>query len=93
MKIVITNFEEAGMPQSVADHCQILLERRIQKEFPDGLPEEGSEVTILYSEKDPLGESQEPDDQAYFIYFVVDRILTPEENNSEFATVELSLIF
>ena len=91
MTITLTNVEEAGMPETMAQHCQTLLERRIKKEFPGQLPEPGAEVTILYSEKDPLGESSEPDDNAYFIYFTVENV-EPAEGGDP-GNVHLALVY
>ena len=70
MEIVLTNAEEAGMPEPMIGHCIQLLTWRIEKLYP-GLPNAGDHLEILYSEKDPLMESEEVDDTAYFIYFTV----------------------
>ena len=70
MQIILTNAGEAGMPETMQSHCRQLLEWRIEKKFTS-LPKPGDEVTILYSEKDPLMESGEVDDRAYFIHFTV----------------------
>lgn len=55
------------MPEEMAANCRILLERRIEKTV-NGLPEPGAEVTILYSDKDPLMQSEEVDDQSGLFY-------------------------
>jgi hypothetical protein len=88
MKIILTNALDAGMPEPMMDHCRILLERRIKKTFSE-IPGPGDEVTILYSDKDPLGQSNEVDDEAYLIYFVVE---TMEGADLESATLSLSLV-
>jgi hypothetical protein len=70
MKIELTNAAEAGMPETMIGHCRELVARRLRQLFP-GLPEPGADFEILYSEKDPLMEKAEPDDEAYFLYFSV----------------------
>ncbi len=70
MKITITNAEEAGMPKDMIENCRQLLERRIRKTMTT-VPAPGTELEILYSDKDPLGTSGEMDDTAYFIYFTI----------------------
>lgn len=89
MNIILTNGLEAGMPEVMIDNCRVLLERRIKKTFAE-MPEPGTEVTILYSDQDPLGQSDVVDDTAYFIYFVVE---TAEGKDLESATVSVSLVF
>ncbi len=89
MEIILTNVAEAGMPESIAGHCRILLERRIQKLFPGALPGLGADVTILYSEKDPLWERLESDDSAYFVHFSVEEV----EGNGAEARVFVRLEF
>ncbi len=73
MEIVLTNAREAGMPEDMMKNCRTLIERRIQEAFA-GKVEPGADVTILYSEKDPLGTSDAVDDQAYMIYFTVEKV-------------------
>lgn len=91
MEIILTNVEAAGMPAEMAEHCAVLAERRIQKEF-GGPPSPGAEVIILYSEKDPLGKSKEVDDSAYFIYFTVDSVEPHHGGDPHAARVKLSLV-
>ncbi|HEX5112758.1 MAG TPA: hypothetical protein VFV79_07920 [Saprospiraceae bacterium] len=91
MEIILTNVEEAGMPAEMADNCKELISRRIQKEF-GGLPTAGAEVTILYSEKDPLGKTKEADDNAYFIYFTVDSVEATHGGDPHAAKVKLTLV-
>ncbi len=91
MEIILTNVEEAGMPPEMAGHCKTLVERRIRKEF-DGNPPVGADVTILYSDKDPLGQSKEVDDAAYFIYFTVESVEPGAGNGSDAPTIQLSLV-
>lgn len=93
MTINLINVEEAGMPEAMASHCKILLERRIKKEFPDALPEPGAEVTILYSEKDPLWETLESDDNAYFVYFVVENVEAGQGDDNNQAVLDLALMY
>lgn len=90
MNIIITNFEEAGMPPEMAENCRQLLQWRIEDEY-DFLPDEGDDVTILYSEKDPLQETDEMDDHAYFIYFGVAKVEAPDATDRSKATVYLEL--
>jgi hypothetical protein len=93
MNIIITNFEEAGMPQEMAENCCKLIAWQIEKTY-DSLPGEGDDVTILYSDIDPLQETDEVDDNAYFIYFGVVRVETvPDDTNPDNATVYLELAF
>ena len=87
MNIILTNALDAGMPKPMIDNCIILLERRIKNTFTE-MPGPGAEVTILYSENDPLGQPKEGDDEAYFVYFVVE---TAEGANMESGTVSLML--
>ncbi|MBW1872694.1 MAG: hypothetical protein JRJ19_11555, partial [Deltaproteobacteria bacterium] len=60
MKIIVTGAEDAGMPEEMIKNSEKLLEWRIKE-----LPKIGDEVDVLYSEKDPLMESNELDDEAY----------------------------
>lgn len=92
MKIVLINAEEAGMPEEMQGHCLQLLEWRIKKVFSE-VPEPGAEVDILYSEKDPLMESEEVDENAYSIYFTVENVELEDGADFDQATVELSLAF
>ena len=73
MEIILTHAREAGMPEEMIGHCQTLIQRRIEKHFK-GQVEAGADVTILYSEKDPLGTSEQVDDNAYMIYFTVEKV-------------------
>ena len=91
MEIIITNADEAGMPIEMIEHCTELAARRIQKEF-GGPPSPGAEVTILYSEKDPLGKTNEADDNAYFIYFTVQSVETHHGGDPLAATIKLLLV-
>ncbi|QQS30937.1 MAG: hypothetical protein IPM47_08460 [Sphingobacteriales bacterium] len=93
MNIVITNFEEAGMPQEMADNCCKLIAWRIEDTY-DALPAEGDDITILYSETDPLQETDKVDDSAFFIYFDVVKVESvPDDTNPDNATVYLELVF
>jgi len=91
MEIILTNADEAGMPADMQDHCRELINRRILKEF-GGLPTAGAEVTILYSEKDPLGQSKEVDDNAYFIYFTVESVEATQGGDPHAGKVKLILM-
>ncbi len=91
MEIILTNVEEAGMPTDMAENCKELISRRIQKEF-GGLPTAGAEVTILYSDKDPLGNSKEVDDTAYFIYFTVESVEAHPGGDPHAGKVKLTLM-
>jgi hypothetical protein len=91
MEIILTNVEAAGMPAEMAEHCKELVARRIQKEF-GGTPSPGAEVTILYSEKDPLGKTKEPDDSAYFIYFTVESVEAHHGGDPHGGKVKLKLV-
>jgi hypothetical protein len=73
MEIIMMNAREAGMPEEMISHCQTLIGRRIEKKF-NGKVDAGADVTILYSEKDPLGTSDQVDDHAYDIYFTVEKV-------------------
>jgi hypothetical protein len=73
MQIILTNASQAGMSDTMQSHCRQLLEWRIRKKFT-ALPRPGDDVTILYSEKDPLMEKDEVDDRAYFIHFTVAKV-------------------
>lgn len=88
MKIVITNAAEADMPAEMVRHCEQLLLRRIVD-----LPAIGDELTVLYSENDPLGESGEIDDSAYFVYFGVSNIETLDVANPVNATIFVELVY
>lgn len=89
MQIILTNATEAGMPETMIGHCEQLLAWRIEKLF-SSLPEAGAELDILYSEKDPLMESEEVDDEAYTIYFTVAEV---EGSNREDGVVKVDLVF
>ncbi|MDX2070973.1 MAG: hypothetical protein SFV55_21265 [Haliscomenobacter sp.] len=89
MEIVLTNAEEAGMPEEMIGHCMQLLTWRIEKLYP-GLPKAGDDLDILYSEKDPLMESEEVDDEAYAIYFTVAEVQGEDRENG---VVMVDLIF
>jgi hypothetical protein len=91
MEIFLTNAEEAGMPADMAENCRELISRRIQKEF-GGLPSAGAEVTILYSEKDPMGKTKEIDDAAYFIYFTVESVEAHHGGDPHAGKVKLTLM-
>ena len=91
MEIIITNAEASGMPIEMVEHCKELVTRRIQKEF-GGSPSPGAEVTILYSEKDPFGKTNEVDDNAYFIYFTVQSVETHHGGDPLSATIKLLLV-
>lgn len=73
MEIILTNAAEAGMPEDMMGHCRTLIGQRIDKKFA-GKVNAGDDVSVLYSEKDPLGTSGEVDDTAYLIYFTVDHV-------------------
>ena len=90
MNIILTNAAEAGMPADMIDHCRQLIARRIAKKF-EGLPKPGDDVTILYSEKDPLMETDLVDDRAYMIYFTVSRVEEAGTGQREVATVYVDL--
>ncbi|OWY23394.1 hypothetical protein C7N43_03300 [Sphingobacteriales bacterium UPWRP_1] len=93
MKIVITNAEEADMPQEMADNCCQLIAWRIQKLY-FLLPNIGDEITILYSEKDPLQTTDLVDDNAYFIDFEVMSVESVAgQTNTDNATVYVELAF
>lgn len=91
MKVIITNAEEAAMPAEIAANCEQLLLRRIKKTH-SSLPKVGEELTILYSEIDPLGEKGLEDDTAYFIYFSVLDIESSGDD-IETSTIHVELIF
>jgi hypothetical protein len=90
MTIVLTNAAEAGMPADMIGHCRQLIAWRIEQKF-DGLPKPGDDVTILYSEKDPLMETDLVDDRAYMIYFTVSRVEEGGSGQREDATVYVDL--
>lgn len=92
MKIVLNNAAEAGMPEEMIGHCQQLLQWRIAKLYGNALPEAGSNIEVLYSEKDPLQESDEVDDSAYLIYFTVSNVVSVDGANME-DMVFLDLMF
>ncbi len=73
MEIIHTNAREMGMPEEMISHCSILIARRIERKY-NGKVEAGTDVSILYSDKDPLGTSGEVDDSAYEVYFTVDKV-------------------
>lgn len=89
MQIILTNAEEAGMPETMIGHCEQLLGWRIEKLYPN-LPTAGDSIEVLYSEKDPLMEGDEVDDQAYFVYFTIAEV---EGSNREDGVVKVDLIF
>ncbi|MDX1913857.1 MAG: hypothetical protein SFV22_20335 [Saprospiraceae bacterium] len=89
MEILLINAEEAGMPEPMINHCTQLLSRRIEKLYP-GLPKAGDSLEILYSEKDPLMETGELDDQAYLIYFSVAAV---DGSDRENGVVKMNLVF
>lgn len=88
MKIIISNGEEAEMSAEMIKHCEQLLEWRI-----DEMPEIGEELEVLYSEKDPLMESNEIDETAYHVYFTVTKIEPVSETDPEKATFYLDLVY
>lgn len=88
MKIVITNAAEADMPAEMQSHCEQLLLQRIA-----ALPAIGDELTVLYSENDPLGEAGEVDDSAYFVYFGVTDIECPDLANPANASISVELLY
>ena len=90
MKIVMTNAAAAGMPADMIGHCAQRIAWRIAKKF-DGLPKPGDDVTILYSEHDPLMETDLVDDRAYLIYFTVSRVEEAGSEQREGATVYVDL--
>lgn len=73
MEIIHTNAREAGMPEEMIGYFTTLISRRIENKF-GGKADPGADVTILYSDKDPLGTSDQVDDQAYMIYFTVEKV-------------------
>ena len=81
MKVELTNATELGMPEDMIGHCKQLLERRIRK-IMTTVPATGTEMEILYSDKDPLGTSDEVDDQAYFIYFTIESAMGDTLDNA-----------
>lgn len=89
MQIILTNAAEAGMPEPMMGHCEQLLTWRIEKLYP-GLPNAGDGLEVLYSEKDPLRESDEVDDEAYLIYFTVAEV---EGEDRENGIVKVDLVF
>ena len=91
MNIILTNAAEAGMPEDMIANCKTLIERRIQKKF-GGTPTPGADVTILYSEKDPLGTTNEVDDHAYDIYFTVESVEAPKGGDPNSGTVKVQLM-
>jgi hypothetical protein len=88
MKIIINGADDAGMPEEMIKNCEKLVEWRIEE-----LPKVGDDVDILYSEKDPLQESDELDDEAYAIYFSVSKIEPVGEKDLEKVTITLDLNF
>ncbi len=91
MKIVLSNAAEAGMPADMIGHCTQLIAWRIERKFA-GLPKPGDDITILYSEKDPLMETDRVDDRAYMIYFSVDRVEITAPGEREGATIYVNLV-
>ena len=91
MKITLTNALEAGMPEEMIENCRQLIERRIQDTMQE-LPAQGTDVTILYSDKDPLGKTDQVDDTAYFIYFTVEKAEKGRGNRIDDAAIELALM-
>lgn len=89
MQIILTNAAEAGMPEPMIGHCIQLLNWRIEKRYP-GLPNAGDELEVLYSEKDPLMEGNEVDEQAYLVYFTVAEV---EGEDRENGVVKVDLMF
>ncbi|HRK29388.1 MAG TPA: hypothetical protein PK239_19075 [Chitinophagales bacterium] len=95
MQIILTNAEEAGMPPQMIEHCKQLLSWRIQNIY-DFLPQDGEGIEILYSEKDPLQETEVylNDEQAYVIYFDIDKVvIDPNETDREKAQIYISLVY
>lgn len=90
MKVIITNAEEAEMPSDIKANCEQLLARRIANVY-DFLPEAGDEIEILYSEKDPLGDTE--DEEAYFIYFDIVTVKIPDDKNRDKATIMVEVMF
>jgi hypothetical protein len=88
MNIVITKAEAMGMPLEMIANCKQLLERRVRKTM-QAVPEAGAELTILYSDKDPLGTSGVVDDESYMIYFVVEEA---NGDSLENATITAGLV-
>lgn len=88
MKIRINNSDAAEMPVDVVKNCEQLLARQMKT-----IPKIGAPYEVLYSEKDPLGKSDEIDDEAFFIYFTVTEILPQGETDVEKLTIGFDLIF
>lgn len=82
MKIEIANAVELGMPEDMMANCKQLLEWRIQK-IMTTIPEPGTNLEVLYSEKDPLGDSDVVDDEAYFVYFTIEAASGSSLENAE----------
>jgi len=88
MKVIVDGADDAGMPEEMIKNCEKLVERQIEE-----LPKLGDDIDILYSEKDPLQESDEVDDQAYATYFSVAAIEPPGENDLDKVTITVVLNF
>ncbi|HLP11033.1 MAG TPA: hypothetical protein VK177_03815 [Flavobacteriales bacterium] len=88
MKVIITNAQEAGMPQSMISNCEILLARRFRK-----LGTVKPKIDILYSEKDPLMASEPWGEDAYGIYFKTGKISPEgEQNPDKVENLEVELV-
>jgi hypothetical protein len=88
MKVIVDGADDAGMPDDMIKNCEKLVEWRIKE-----LPKVGDDVDILYSEKDPLMENDEVDDEAYAIYFSVAAIEPPGEKDLDKLTITVVLNF
>lgn len=91
LKIILTNAAEAGMPADMIGHCEQLIAWRIEQKFA-GLPTPGDDITILYSEKDPLMGTALVDDRAYMIYFTGSRMMDPVPSGRSPATIYADLV-
>jgi hypothetical protein len=90
MTILIPNAMEAGMPEVMIGHCKQLLEWRLEKLYANKMPVAGDGLEVLYSEKDPLMESDEVDDNAYFIYFTISAV---EGDQLSSANITIDLVY
>lgn len=90
MTILIPNATDAGMPEEMIGHCKQLLEWRIEKLYANKMPTAGDSLEVLYSEKDPLMESDEVDDTAYFVYFTIAEV---EGDQLSSANITIDLVY
>ncbi len=90
MEVIIKNAEEAELPLEMIENLKKLLQLRIEE-----LPKEGTEIDILYSEKDPLMDKGlwDTDNEAYNIYFSIIHVVPSNEENLDKISITVELNF